>query len=47
MTDLLDGRDDVRVGAATADVPVHCLLDVRIRRSDVFFEHRDGGHDLA
>jgi hypothetical protein len=47
MADLLDGRDDVRVGAATTDVAVHRLFDVRIRGSDVFFEHRNGGHDLA
>lgn len=47
MADLLDGRDDVRVGAATTDVAVHRLLDVRICGSDVLFEHRDGGHDLA
>ena len=47
MADLLDRGDDVRVGAATTDVAVHRLLDVRIRGSDVLLEHRDSGHDLA
>lgn len=47
LTDLLDGRDDVRVGAAATDVAVHCLLDVGVRGADVLPENRDGGHDLA
>jgi hypothetical protein len=47
MADLLDGRDDVRVGPAATDVAVHRLLDVGISGPDVLLEHRDGGHDLA
>ena len=47
MAHLLDGRNDVRVGTAAADVAVHRLLDIRICRPDVLFEHRNGGHDLA
>jgi len=47
VADLLNGRDDVRVGTAATYVAVHRLLDVGIRGPDVLFEHRDGGHDLA
>ena len=44
---LLHGRDDVGVGSAAADVAGHAMLDVFVGGADRFFEHGDGGHDLA
>src|ERR1700728_220948 len=47
MAHLLDGRDYVGVGAATADVAVHRLLDVGVSGTHVLLEDCDGGHDLT
>ena len=43
----MHGRDDVGVGAASADVAVHSLLDVVIGRPDVLLQDRNSGHNLA
>src|SRR6202035_3994620 len=45
--DLLDGRDDIRVGPATADVAAHGFADIVILRPAGFLEERDRRHDLA
>ncbi len=47
MADLLDGRDDVGVGAAATDVAVHCLLHIGVSWAYVLLEDCDGGHDLT
>jgi hypothetical protein len=47
LPDLLDGRDDSAIGAATADVPAHALFHVRIALAARFFEQCDRGHDLS
>src|SRR5687768_12156810 len=47
LTDLLDGGDDVGVGAAAADVATHRFLHVGVGRPAGFFEQSDGRHDLA
>src|SRR4029453_238876 len=45
--DLLDGRADIGVGPATADVAAHGFPDIVILRPTGFVEQRDRGHDLA
>src|SRR4249920_1272 len=44
---LLDRRADTRIGTATADVPCHGIVDVRIARLRLGGEQRAGRHDLA
>src|SRR5258705_7274015 len=43
----LYGCDDVGIGATTADIAVHGLLDVLICGTDGFFEESNCRHDLA
>ena len=47
MAHLLDGRDDVRVGAAAADVAVHRVLNVSVSGANVFLEDCHGRHNLT
>src|SRR6266851_479496 len=44
---LLDGRDDVGIGAATTDVAAHAFADIGIARPAGLLEQRDRRHDLA
>src|SRR5262249_33746503 len=46
VANVLDGGDDVGVGAAAADVAAHELLDVGIGGAAGFVQQGDGGHDL-
>src|SRR6476659_6334889 len=43
---LLDGRNDVLVGAAAADVAAHQLLDLGVRGAAWLLHERDRRHDL-
>jgi hypothetical protein len=47
VTDLLDGRDDVGIGTAAADVAIHGLPYVCVAGADVLLEDSNSGHDLA
>jgi len=47
LANVLDGGDDVGVGAATADVAAHQFLDVGVARAAWLLEQGDRGHDLA
>src|SRR3546814_19059780 len=40
-------RSDAVIGAATADVPGHGRLDLRVIRGRVAFQQGSGAHDLA
>src|SRR3984893_7670167 len=44
---IADGRADVRIGGAAADVAAHVLGDVLVSRGVALLEQRDGRHDLA
>src|SRR3984885_9198903 len=47
LADFLNGRDDVGVGSAAADVAAHQLLYVSVGGAALLLEKGDGGHDLA
>src|SRR5437588_579631 len=46
IDDLADGGDDVRVGAAAAEIAAHPLADLMVRAGMPFLEQGDGGADL-
>src|SRR5271154_1414542 len=43
----MDGSADALVGAATADVSAHEVVDVGVGRLRLFCEQRDCGHNLS
>src|SRR5258706_4221284 len=44
---LLDGRDDVGIGPATAEVGAHAFADIGIVRAARLLEQRERGPDLG
>src|SRR5437868_2153655 len=46
IDDLADGGDDVRIGAAAAEIAAHPLADLMLRAGMSLFEQGDGGADL-
>src|SRR6267378_6445422 len=44
---LLDGRDNVGIGAAAADVAAHAFAHIGLIRPAGLVQQRDRGHDLA
>jgi len=47
VANVLDGGDNVGVGATTTDVAAHEFLDVSVGGAARLFEQSHGGHDLA
>ena len=43
----MNGLEDFRVAAATADMPIHSGQDLRVGRMRLFNEQGDGAHDHA